>query len=325
MIKFIIKQPAFWIGLFCLGIIAYDLLTILPTSFMEADVFKLTQIFQNQTISNEDLRSGDEAREESFLQIDATLDDLYESVDTLKSNEEQSNNQLNKSQYYSKYFGKGLGMLDNLSNTEKDIASDLNIDFKDDRSAFKLFVTPQESAVKAIAQNKQPQDIYSHAQRQWVWSSDLENWRVYDKWLLPKVFLSEAPKYQQKPLGDCEDQANALASVLRAAGTSPDNVRVALGLVRILDVPDYFNSVLLGGHAWVEYYDNNQWVILEATNGPVYDYGKYLDTPELDFNYFNSYIYPAHNAIAYYNDQFFYQAGTSQEGIPEHWLYYSYK
>ena len=74
-----------------------------------------------------------------------------------------------------------------------------------------------------------------------------------DFWLFPDESLSLA-------LGDCEDSAILLATLLIAAGISRYCVRVVLG--NLYDA----HGTLLGGHAWTVYQDEwGIWRLLEAT------------------------------------------------------------
>ncbi|MGD2248553.1 MAG: transglutaminase domain-containing protein [Candidatus Methanofastidiosia archaeon] len=74
----------------------------------------------------------------------------------------------------------------------------------------------------------------------------------YDFWQLP----SETIQWRK---GDCEDVSILLCTMMRAAGVSPDNVRVVVGLLRTEE------GEILGGHAWIEFKKGDTWFALEST------------------------------------------------------------
>ena len=103
-------------------------------------------------------------------------------------------------------------------------------------------------------------------------------------------------------------------SHLRAEGTSAEDVRVVLGLV------DFDGSI--GGHAWVEVYDEGVWIPLEATSGSYYDDEKrqVVESGGLPFTYFKFFPYPVVDKWVYYNDQFFYEIETREGNYPTSWV-----
>lgn len=136
-------------------------------------------------------------------------------------------------------------------------------------SNYQTYVTPTDPSVKMLAQGKSSEQIYKEAV-QWVWVEDSILNGVEEKWLSPSFFLTQTQSLSTNPVSgriasDCESQAYTLVSLLRASGVSADNVRVVTGKV------NFGGSI--GGHAWVEMYDQNLqgWFALEATSGPGYD------------------------------------------------------
>lgn len=69
-----------------------------------------------------------------------------------------------------------------------------------------------------------------------------------------------APAVLQTGAGDCTAKANLLASLLRAEGVSEDNVYVVLGTIAHGEEPYT--------HAWVEFYDDGKWRVLDASAYP---------------------------------------------------------
>ena len=125
--------------------------------------------------------------------------------------------------------------------------------------------------------------------------------KTNDKWLTPQEFLEDTPEYPFNPVrgqvvSDCEEQANALVSVLRALGIPPENVRVTIGEV-------LFNQ-RERGHVWVELFLNNQWLVLDPTCGPYWDDAtdKLVQRKTLPFCYYSTHHYPILQIWVYYND-----------------------
>jgi len=130
------------------------------------------------------------------------------------------------------------------------------------------YVTPFDSAVRHLSDGVNGKIAAYRAAVGWVWVSDATLNGVDEKWLVPHVFLVDTPNYDTNPAkpreaSDCEEQANTLVSLLRAEGVEAEDVRVVLGLVNFGGDE--------GGHAWVEVYENDKWLALEATSGPYYD------------------------------------------------------
>ena len=189
----------------------------------------------------------------------------------------------------------------------------------DKELCFRLFVTPEDQSIKALAaQISKPRDAYQMAV-QWVYVSDEELNHTTDKWLTPHEFLANTPHYPSNPLpgkevSDCEEKANALVSLIRAEGIRPEEVRVALGRVK-------FNNSETG-HAWVELLTGDQWVSLDPSWGPYWDgqAGKLIRTRGISFDYYGSHNYPALQVWAYYNDIYYLDPGDGSGNAPASWL-----
>ena len=186
-------------------------------------------------------------------------------------------------------------------------------------SEYPLYVTPYDPAVQSLSKEVFGlKEAYATAV-DWIWISDQTLNHVAEKWLKPHEFLVDTPKYASNPAkgriaSDCSEQANTLASLIRAEGIAPEDVRVVLGMV------DFDGSV--GGHAWVEVYDRGVWVPLEATSGPYYDDEKkqLVESEGLPFTYFKFFPYPALEKWVYYNDQYFYDVETRKGNPPTSWM-----
>ena len=186
-------------------------------------------------------------------------------------------------------------------------------------SEYLLYVTPADGAVQSLSKEVYgPKEAYATAV-DWVWISDQTLNHMAEKWLKPREFLSDTPKYASNPVkgriaSDCSEQANTLTSLLRAEGIAPENVRVVLGMV------DFDGSI--GGHAWAEVYEDGVWVPLEATSGPYYDDEKkqLVESGGLPYSYFKFFPYPVLDTWVYYNDQYFYDVETRKGNPPTSWM-----
>jgi hypothetical protein len=184
-------------------------------------------------------------------------------------------------------------------------------------SPYQLYVTPDSNAVQNLANtNDGIQEIYAESLG-WVWISDTDLWGETEKWLYPEEFLTETADLSSNPTGeiasDCEDQANTLASALIADGMNPENVRMVLGLV------DFDGTT--GGHAWVQIYEDGQWIDLDATSGAYYtdETGYISNYYEIPYNYFKYRDYPSVEIWAYYNNKYYLDAETGQGNAPPSW------
>jgi len=186
-------------------------------------------------------------------------------------------------------------------------------------SEYQLYVTPDDGAVQSLSREVYGlKEAYATAV-DWVWISDQTLNHVAEKWLKPHEFLLDTPGYASNPAkgrisSDCSEQANTLASLLRAEGIAPENVRVVLGLV------DFDGSI--GRHAWVEVYDDSVWIPLEATSGPYYDDEKkqLVESGGLPYTYFKFFPYPVLEKWVYYNDLYFYDVETREGNPSDSWM-----
>lgn len=185
-------------------------------------------------------------------------------------------------------------------------------------SPYQVYVTPFDPAVMEIAKNiSGSKAAYSEALT-WLWVSEETLNAESEKWLMPHEFLTETPTYPTNPVpgrvaSDCEEHANTLVSLLRAEGISADHVRVALGKV------NFQGSI--GGHAWVEIYDNGQWIALEPSSGDYWDdeTGTLHKSNGLPYDYFRTHFYPFREIWFYYNDTYFYDLKKSKGNAPSWW------
>ena len=184
-------------------------------------------------------------------------------------------------------------------------------------SNYQSYVTPNDQAVGKVANKFNGNEaIYNYGANGWTWISDEVLYGQTENWVLPDYFLTQTPLLPTNPVtnhiaGDCEDQANALASAIRADGQSAANVRTVLGLVN-------FNGQV-GGHAWVEVYQDNQWIPLDATSGPYYNNGQFVQAQSLPYDYFATHEFPVLERWFYYNDQYFTDIAAGTGNAPEHW------
>ena len=186
------------------------------------------------------------------------------------------------------------------------------------QSRYQLYVTPHDVVVEALAGRiNGVRDAYKEAV-QWTWVSDQTLHGESEKWLMPHEFLFDTPNYPSNPLrgnvvSDCEEQANTLVSLLRAEGISPEKVRAVLGKVKFEDGE--------GGHAWVELWQNEEWLPLEATSGPYWDdgEGKLVTRGGSPFNYYATHSYPVVEVWACYNDIYYLDPRTRSGNAPDSW------
>jgi hypothetical protein len=95
--------------------------------------------------------------------------------------------------------------------------------------------------------------VWDRMAREIRYSFDKDRQGYEDFWLFPDETLSLG-------IGDCEDSAILLATLLIASGISPYCVRVVLG--NTFDA----HGTILGGHSWTVYQDEGGvWRLLEAT------------------------------------------------------------
>ena len=186
------------------------------------------------------------------------------------------------------------------------------------QSRYQVYVTPHDPAVEALAgQVDGVQDAYREAV-QWIWVSDQTLHGESEKWLMPHEFLAATPNYPSNPskgdvVSDCEEQANTLVSVLRAEAVSAAEVRAVIGKVKFGDGE--------GGHAWVELWQNGEWLPLEATSGPYWDddEGELVTRRGTPFNYYATHSYDVIEVWGYYNDIYYLDPRTGTGNAPASW------
>lgn len=187
-----------------------------------------------------------------------------------------------------------------------------------DQAAFQAYVTPEDDVILQMAsQITCIEDAYVMAV-QWVYISEQKLNGIDDQWSSPHEFITTSPAYINNPVpgmvaGDCEEQANTLAAIIRAAGIPPEEVRVALGLYEI--------DSMERGHVWVEVYVNDRWLILDPCSGPYWDdnTGILVRRKGLPLDYYLSHKYPVQQVMVYYNDVFFIEHGENNIDLPLQW------
>lgn len=188
----------------------------------------------------------------------------------------------------------------------------------DEELLFRLFITPEDQEIEALAAHiSRPRDAYEIAV-QWIYVSEEQLNHAVDKWLTPHEFLANTPHYPGNPLkgkevSDCEEQANTLVSLIRAQGIRPEEIRVVLGQVTFNDVAT--------GHAWVELLTNRKWLSLDPSWGPYWDdkAGKLIQRRGLPFEYYARHAYPVLQAWAYYNDIYYLNPRDGSGNFPASW------
>lgn len=190
----------------------------------------------------------------------------------------------------------------------------------DEKFPFHLYVTPQNAVIKDIAATiSGPEEAYQTA-KQWIYVSDEKLNGIADNWLTPHEFLYNTRSYPNNPLkgisvSDCEEQANSLASLLRAIGIQPENVRVVVGEV-------IFNDTKMG-HVWVELLVNQKWLVLDATSGPYWDdsTGTLVERNGTPFDNYASQTYPVVQTWVYYNDIYYLNSEAGSGDAPVFWYH----
>jgi hypothetical protein len=185
-------------------------------------------------------------------------------------------------------------------------------------SLFRSYVTPEDPTVKALAaQISGPEEAYQMAV-QWIHVSEEKLNHTADKWLKPHEFLANTPHYPSNPLkgeevSDCEEQAHALASLMRAYGIQPEYVRLTLGTVKLGKEET--------GHAWVELLTKGQWLALDPSWGPYWDdkAEKLVRRRGIPFDYYSSHTYPVLQVWVYYNDTYYLDPRDGSGNAPASW------
>ncbi|MBN2238715.1 MAG: transglutaminase domain-containing protein [Dehalococcoidales bacterium] len=180
------------------------------------------------------------------------------------------------------------------------------------------FITPGSPSVQKLAANLTGIEQAYYIANQWLYISEYTLHHAEDRWVLPEEFLSESPFGKYNPAygeiaGDCEEQANTLASIIRALGVPAEEVRVVLGIVS--------SGSINRGHVWVEVYHDGYWLPLDPSQGPRWDeYTNSLDIrPGLSFDYYASRVYPVSQVTAYYNDTYYIDAERFMDDAPALW------
>ena len=179
-------------------------------------------------------------------------------------------------------------------------------------------MTPDDPAVLDIIKDiNTPEQAYLKI-LQWTWVSDLKLNNIAEKWLKPNEYILKTPDYLTNPTpgipaSDCSEKANTLVSMIRALGVPPEQVRVAIGEVNF--------DGQIGGHAWVEIWINNGWMVLDSTSGPYYDdeNKELVDRTGTSYKYWMYHEYPVNEVWAYYNDKYYYEPNSNTDIVPE-WL-----
>ena len=187
------------------------------------------------------------------------------------------------------------------------------------QSRYQAFITPDNADIVSLAGSlpENPVAIYGESVT-WTWVSEETLNGVAEKWLKPNEFISGTPTYPNNPLpgeivSDCSEQANTLVSLMRAKEVPAENIRAVLGLVNF--------SGETGGHVWVEYWNGQRWIALDATSGPYWDdaAGKKVDSRGIAFNYFAAHEYPSLEIWGYYNDVYYYDPRSGEGNPPQKW------
>ena len=190
-------------------------------------------------------------------------------------------------------------------------------------SSYQKYVTPNNPTVQSYLTTNSittSQQAYASAVS-WTWVSDQVLHGKQEQWLYPAEFISDTPNDPDNPVpgdmvSDCESQAYTLVSLIEALGTSKENIRVVVGEVN-------FDGEI-GGHAWVQMYQNGQWFELEATSGPYWDEDdlEVVESTGFPFAYFKNKPYPVVEYWAFFNDIYYYNPdnGVKSPNLPDHWL-----
>jgi len=184
---------------------------------------------------------------------------------------------------------------------------------------YQYYVTPEVASVQDFTGLfSSLEEIYLAAAYKWVWVSEETLNNQEEKWLTPDEFLTETPDFSTNPVSgknvsDCSEQANTLASSLRASGVAATDVRVVLGTV------NFEGSI--GGHAWVELKQGDNWLILDPTSGSYYDdeTGQFIEALPFPFDYFLYHEFPVVERWYFYNDQYFEDLTTGLGNAPSNW------
>ncbi len=184
---------------------------------------------------------------------------------------------------------------------------------------YQSFVTADDTVIRElVAGLSGVEDIYKVA-GEWVYVTDSLLNGTEDKWLTPGEFLSRTPFYSTNPVqgyvvGDCEEQANTLVSLLRAFGIPPEDVRVVLGQVSV-------SETVIRGHVWAELLVDGTWMPLDPSQGNQWEenLGRLVNVNAMAFDYYLYNPYPVPVVTAYYNDTYFIDVMNKRGNAPESW------
>ncbi len=187
---------------------------------------------------------------------------------------------------------------------------------KEDVGSFSDYITPQDEAILDAVNHldRTAEAVYDWVTTRMLWISDMELFGVEERWLTSGECLVQTP--DMPPVtgwikSDCEEQANTLVSMLRAAGLGPEVVRVVLGLVSFQGIE--------GGHAWVEVLTDDGWLALDPTSGGYIKDGAVNEREALDFGFFAASSYPESERWYEYNDVYYRDYLGGEEMAPVQW------
>lgn len=144
------------------------------------------------------------------------------------------------------------------------------------------YIQPENSNVQEVAESRDSvEDCYSWVAANIFYVPD-DRLGSSEYWLYPSQTIK-----QKK--GDCEDFAILLCSLIRAKGTSAEDVMVVAGLVP--------TNGDIAGHAWVELKYQGVWLPLEcATRGP--------QAPP-PFDYYLTHTHSEYKRVYWFNDVYY--------------------
>lgn len=190
-------------------------------------------------------------------------------------------------------------------------------------SNYQKYVTPDTKTISDYIQSQgigSYQDAYKTAVN-WTWVSDQKLHGISEKWLYPHQFITTTPNMPSNPIfgymvSDCESQAYTLVSIIETLGFSKQNIRIVVGEVNF--------SGEIGGHAWIQVYEDDEWFEIEATSGPYWDEdnNKHVESNGFPYMYFKTHPYPVEEYWAFFNDKYYYNPDSGQKSsdLPSHWL-----
>lgn len=186
------------------------------------------------------------------------------------------------------------------------------------------YVVVEDEAISGYAASMPSLDDMYECAKDWVWVPDRLLFDMEDIWLDPCEFLFSTPLMEQNPVqgtpaSDCEEQATALTSLMRAYGVASENVRTVVGKIRVDDPESDRWWVAI--HCWVEYYSEGAWVALDPSPHQYWDTdaGELICQNDLPFEYYRDVKYPVLEAWAYFNDTYYYTPLSDIGEYPAFW------